>query len=266
MELNKILILAESEKYKHNREVCGVCLTNGLTIALTNRAANPYDDFAINSGDITPYLGQIEYIWHTHCSNKHPDILTPSDIAIARKWQLPIAVFHIISHYSDYYDPKDANPFPINGRMFLPNFHETVRSPHFYTGWQSNDLLWGRTDCFEVVRCYYLGVLGIEIGNFDRPLVAGFPPLNWRSPWIAEDNGFAIADGIQNNDIIEIALNGGRYANHLAVVIDAQQGLILHQPGFGHLSKIGKLGGYWYDRIALCQRTNKKRMLRYVGS
>lgn len=259
------LILEESGYWRHEREVCGI-VSNGELIVTQNIANNPYDDFAINPVSIGTYFGNIDFIWHTHCSDTHPDLLTPSDIALSRKLMAPILMVHVVTKAIDFYEPSNPNPFPlvenITSCVLIPNWRLSPKNLQFYVGWQSNDLLWGRSDCFETVRCYFLGMHGIEIGNFDRPPLQGFPHPEWRTPWIAEKHGFVVVDDIRDNDILEIALNGGANANHLAVVVDAQRGQILHQPGFGYLSQISRLGGYWRDRIAIGDDW-RQRILRH---
>lgn len=258
-------IFQESGYWNHKKEVCGI-VSDGKFIVTQNVADNPRDDFQINAAEIGAYFGKIDFIWHTHCSSSHPDLLTPSDIALSRKIQAPILMVHIVTNAVDYYEPNNFNPFPlsrcVSHQVLIPNVKVGARNIKFYEGWQSNDLLWGRSDCFETVRCYFLGMHGIEIGNFDRPPLQGFPAPDWRTPWIAEKHGFVVVDDIRDNDILEIALNGGENANHLAVVVDAQRGLILHQPGFGHLSQVSRLGGYWRDRLAVGE-DRRQRVLRH---
>jgi hypothetical protein len=240
-------------------EICGIITKlRPRLICLENIALDKENDFAIAANAIAPYLGDILCLWHTHTKESHPELLTPSDIALSQRLNVPSFMIHEITGAWDYYDPCNPDPFP----AIADKSRQPTNRVGFYIGWQCNDLLWGRTDCFEVVRCYFLGMLGIDIGNFRRPSFQGFPAPGWQTPWIAEENGFILAEEIQTHDVLEIALQGGREASHLAVVVDAVQGLILHQPGFGYLSQISKLGGYWSDRIAIAPSGNK-RILRH---
>jgi hypothetical protein len=253
-------ILEQSAIANHEEEVCGIVTNDGDFVAFQNISEDRVNHFQINASAIAPHFGTIRFIWHTHHSIFHPDLLTTTDIELSRKLGVAIAMLHISTKQIDYYEPKNPNPFPVR-EMLLPNWKAGTDKLDFYVGWQSNELLWGRTDCFEVVRCYYLGVLNHDIGNFTRPDFRGFPPIEWKTPWIAEEHGLSVVDDIQDNDILEIALNGGRNANHLAVVVDAKAGYILHQPGFDHLSMISRLGGFWRDRIAINDE-GRHRILR----
>lgn len=246
------------------RERCGFILQDDSIIECNNIARDPVNDFKIDSTEAALTLENRPLcLWHNHCLESHPDLLTPSDISLSQRLKIPFLMFHSQNITFDYYEPNNPNPFPLNTFSFLPNWEKTPKSIKFYEGWQSNNLLWGRTDCFALIRCFFLGILGIDIGNFQRPDFKNFPQPGWKTPWVAEENGFYIVDEIKQYDVLELCLNGGRNSDHLAVVVDARQGLMLHQPGFGHLSKINKLGKFWRDRISVCELTGRRRILRH---
>ena len=245
----------ETAKILH-KEACGVCLNNGVCIQLENKSQDS-NTFSIISHIFAQYYNHTKLIWHSHHLDEHPGLLTYPDIQVAHRMQLPVFMYHAKTGEVDYFEPNNANPFPLRGTW------DNYQALENYTGWQCSQWGWGRTDCFAVVRSYFLGAHDIDIGNFERPDWDGFPHRLWKTPWVAESNGFSVVDDIRTNDVLEMTLSGGIHANHIAVVVDAQRELILHQPGFGYLSRVEKLGSFWRSRIALNEGDRKLRILRH---
>jgi hypothetical protein len=192
-----------------------------------------------------------EAIWHVHYTDLMPGELSFGDIEKCKfnRNQLPYILYRpkFDEHTPecwDYYDPKLANPFPLTNT-------KDPATLDFYLGWH---FIWGRSDCFALVRCYFLGKLGIDIGDFKRPdrnARRTFPQPEYVAPWKAEENGFVrIPRGevVRINDVVEIAQKGGSNANHIAVIIDDTAMQMLHSPGRGDVSKVEVYSDYWQSR------------------
>ncbi|NEP57684.1 MAG: C40 family peptidase, partial [Symploca sp. SIO2G7] len=117
-----------------------------------------------------------------------------------------------------------------------------------YLNWR---FVWGRSDCFALIRCYFLGVLGIDIGDFRRPSSDGFPTIGWLTPWKAEKHSFVqmpAGTPVRKHDIIQIALKGGREPNHIGVIVNAERMQMLHNVSAEYTSQVGLYGSYWQTR------------------
>jgi hypothetical protein len=231
--------IASHAKEFPTEEVCGV-VVDGKIIKLPNLAADKENHFQI---DLSWLALVPDALYHSHWSDSQPGEFSLDDLEMCRgsKDSIPWILCHSAFGEWDYYDPSSPNPFPLK-------MTGDSGSPDFYLNWR---FVWGRTDCFELVRCYYLGMLDIDIGNFSRPTPEDFPTPNWLTPWKAEEHGFLrVADGesVLKNDIVQIALKGGNYPNHIGVIVDGERMLILHNLSAEYTSQIGLYGSYWQQR------------------
>lgn len=222
-----------------NEEVCGVII-DGKAHRLPNTATDKANHFQL---DLSGIVFVPEAVYHTHWSDNQPGELSLDDIEMCRfcPEKLPYILYHTSFDEWDYYDPSVPNPFPLK----MKGDPATL---DFYLGWR---FVWGRSDCFELVRCYYLGLLGIDIGNFRRPDPTDFPTPNWLTPWKANENGFvAVPDGspVQKHDVIQMALKGGKDPNHIGVIVDAERMTLLHNISADYTSQTGLYGNYWQQR------------------
>ncbi len=225
------------------REQCGI-IVNGEAIALENKHSDPCNHFHLSPQDLYPYQDNIQAIFHTHCQNEHSGWLSYDDVRSAQMSALPIIVYHTSFDCWDYYDPREPNPFPLVSSDFNPT---DINS---YVGVPSQ---WGRSDCFAIARCFYLGMFNIDIGEFTRSDASSFPQSDYRCPWA--DSVYPTInkyETLEPYDMIAIALRGGLDPNHVAILLPDNN--ILHSPQIGGLSKIETYGNFWRKRTVCVKR------------
>lgn len=228
------------------QENCGV-IAEGHAIPCKNMAIDPSEDFMLT----LPGGVNAETIWHSHCRDTQPGELSFEDIERCKfqRSQIPYLLYRpaFDEHTPecwDYFDPRSPNPFPLTN-------HKDPNTLDFYLGWR---FVWGRSDCFALVRCYFLGKLGIDIGDFKRPDYKArrtFPQPEYVAPWKAEENGFVRVprgEAVRTNDVVEIAQKGGVNANHIAVIVDDVAMQMLHNPNLRDLSNVETYSDYWQSR------------------
>lgn len=241
-ELNQVKVLALEGK-ENNVEACGIVLKNKEVVNLRNTHPTPQDNFRITLTDFKKE--DILLSWHSHFKNSHQGSLTSQDLALANYLNIPQLLYHAHEDFNnwDYYEPSNPNPYPLTPIPF------SSKKIEFYLGWHFD---WGRTDCFALVRRYFLGMLGVEIGEWSRPEEP--PSNNGNLDWSFEDywdftqkfNKLPLySSSFLTNDIFGIALRGGRKANHLAVLVDAEKNLILHSPGVRQKSRLDVFDENW---------------------
>lgn len=227
-------------------ENCGI-IAEGHAVPCKNLASDPSQDFVL----VLPGGVQPDAIWHSHCTDTQPGELTFTDIERCKfnRNALPYLLHRpeFDEHTPecwDYYDPKSPNPFPLTNTK-NPNTLD------FYLGWR---FIWGRSDCFALVRSYFLGMLSIDIGDFKRPDRTArrtFPQPEYVAPWKAEENGFVRVprgEVVRTNDVVEIAQYGGVNANHIAVITDDVAMMMLHNPDKKNVSTTEMYTDYWQSR------------------
>lgn len=216
-------------------------------IPCPNLANDKSEDFVLAlPGGVMP-----EVVWHSHCKDTQPGELSFTDIERCKfnRNQLPYGLYRpsFDEHTPecwDYFDPKSPNPFPLLNT-------KNPDSLDFYLGWR---FIWGRSDCFALVRCYFLGILGIDIGDFKRPernQRRTFPQPEYIAPWKAEEHGFVRiqrGEAVRTNDVIEIAQKGGVNANHIAVIVDDVAMTMLHSPSRLEVSRTEMYSQHWQSR------------------
>jgi hypothetical protein len=225
-----------------NKEACGFILNNGDVIQWTNSHPKPDDHFRLKN---YPYsLSEIKVIWHSHFKDTHPGEFTAGDLALSHQTKLPILLYHAGFDEWDYYEPQNPNPFPLT---YIPTVK--VSDIDYYAGWRFS---WGRSDCFSLVRRYFLGTLNIDIGEFRRPHKPPVTDPEWsfEDYWSWDKCFVRLPEGTppKDHDIFGIALRGGRKANHLAVCVSAKDNLILHITGPNMRSRLDRLDG-WRDLV-----------------
>ena len=240
-ELNQVKVLALEGK-ENNVEACGIVLKNKEVVNLRNTHPTPQDGFRITLTDFKKE--DILLFWHSHFKYTHQGSFTAGDLALANYLNIPQLLYHAHEDFNnwDYYEPSNPNPYPLTPIPF------SSKEIEFYLGWHFD---WGRTDCFALVRRYFLGMLGVEIGEWSRPEE---PPSNGNLDWSFEDywdftqkfNKLPLhSSQFKKDDIFGIALRGGRKANHLAVLVDAEKNLILHSPGVRQKSRLDVFDENW---------------------
>lgn len=230
------------------QEACGF-IQNNLATLEENEHESPEDNFRLVNY-IYP-KSAINLIWHSHWKDTHSGGLSLSDINVSNRVKLPILVYHSGFDTWDYYEPDNTNPWPL--KPINPTL--SPKNVSYYENWRFE---WGRADCFSVVRRYFLGRLGIEIGEFERPEIAPVnsqskgAPWNYQSVWNKNNEEFvAMPPGTQPklHDIFGIALKGGKDANHLAVLAIEPANVILHSVSKGSYSKLDIFDAGWRNLV-----------------
>lgn len=106
--------------------------------------------------------------------------------------------------------------------------------------------VFGKTDCYGLVRDFYHDIYGIILPNYARPTNFWEAGLDLYIERYAR-NGFAPVDGPvidwRPGDVILMAVRS-RVANHAAILVE--NGQILHHL-FGRLSTVDPYRGLWRD-------------------
>ncbi|NER93623.1 MAG: hypothetical protein F6J86_07255 [Symploca sp. SIO1B1] len=218
-------------------EVCGV-VVDGDAIRIPNIHPDKANHFELDNSWVNL---QPDAIYHSHWKDEQPGELSLEDLEQCKFCGIPYILHHVGFDEWDYYEPKSPNPFPLKKQG-------DPQTLDFYLNWR---FVWGRSDCFALIRSYFLGILGIDIGDFRRPPLDGFPTIGWLTPWKAEEHGFVqVTPGLplRKHDIIQIALKGGREPNHLGVIVDAEGMQMLHNVSAEYTSQVGLYGSYWQTR------------------
>lgn len=231
------------------REICGVITLgdDGQTwepIELINHSPDPL--FFEMGEDFEPWRDRAIAIYHSHHGYEISGELSDIDIANSSECGIPYMSYHTDFDQWDYFDPNGLHPFPLELDPALSKF-----DPKYYAPWRFR---YGRSDCWRVVRSWYAGVLSIEAG--DHPRTALIPLHVQFSADRAATQGFiphSKETPLRDHDVLLIDLNQGR-SNHVAVVINADDNLILHTLGFDHYSKVENYDQSWRDRTRTIYR------------
>jgi hypothetical protein len=224
-----------------NQEQCGI-VVDGQAILLPNDHPESESNFYISSRTLTEYE-DIDCVWHTHCADTQPGLLTYPDIESSKRSRIPFLLYHTIFDVWDYYDYRLPNPFPLQNPDFDPKAVES------YVGVRSH---WGRSDCFSLVRCFYLGMFGIDMGDFTRPPLDTFPPPEYDCPWDGNIFTSVSLHELQVYDAVGIALKGGMSANHAGILLPENR--LLHSLTVGKRSQIDIYGKFWQHRTIYGKR------------
>lgn len=216
-----------------DKEVCGLVLHDGTVIRSTNtvddsgltteesKPLTQENGFMINESDWIRYYSLVAAIYHSHWSDEQPETFSPADIHFCKfAAGKPYILYHTLYKSWDYYDPKGLFPYPLHQKIFDPQDLE------FYKGWVFDA---PRSDCLEVFRSYYKGMLGIQIPDFPRPsdprktLVAGWNDFLLNM----EPSGFkkVAKDAIAKNDVLLMTFRGIN-PHHIAIYLGDDR--ILH--------------------------------------
>jgi proteasome lid subunit RPN8/RPN11 len=244
---DKIKVLADQNP---EEEICGFVLDDGTVLPRNNLADDPTEAFIISYQAVTAAkrLGKIIALYHTHHKDTHGSDLSPTDIQNAQKWKIPFLLYHINESFPalswDYFDPLGIDPFPMT--------HSGDPSTlNFYLNWK---WVWGRADCYSLMKSYYKGVLNIDLPDIIRSISfeeykvegwnryregmisAGFKKLPQGSP-------------MKLHDVVLMNLNGVA-PHHSGIIVDPVQKHMLHHDRAPRLSRVVVFGGYWGDCAA----------------
>lgn len=218
-------------------EVCGIIVEKDTVVKCRNSAQNPQVNFVIEPQEIEGLIPT--GIYHSHCLDTQPAILSPADIANSKASKIPYILYHTIFQIWDYYDPAGIHPYPITPSLYLP------KELGYYLGWRFE---YNRSDCYTLIRSYYRGMLNIHIPDFPRGDIEETTDPSW-DMFTAnfEKAGFRILnrnEPLEKNDVILMCIAGER-THHAAILLDPNTGKALHNLGEGRVSELFMYGGYW---------------------
>jgi len=235
-------------------EVCGVILANGSIAPCTNTAADKAQEFIIATAEFSAVQSSAVAIYHSHCLESQPAMLSESDIANSKAAKLPYTLYHTIFKQWDYYDPADINPYPLVQNPWSP------KELGYYLGWRFD---YGRCDCYTLIRSYYQGMLGITLPDFPRGDISETTSPKWNmfleNFQAAGGRKLAHGEPWQANDVALMRV-AGTQVHHAAILLDPKNGKALHNLGEGRISEIFKYGGYWATNThAICRYTSNAK-------
>jgi hypothetical protein len=250
LEPHKTAIIAYSnDAAAHNQEHCGVIVLDGADIKylpMRNVAIDPCNNFEFDAQEWETIADRTLAIVHSHHAECHPGELTPCDIENARVFGKAIVVYHAKFGAWDYWDPLDWYPWPLRMK---PNHPAMVED---FIGWP---FIYGRADCWALVRGWYLGRLGIALKDYPRGNIAQLEAEVF-DPFMESFERFGFEDvaddDIQDNDVLILRM-GRNGATHCAVVTDAANGIALHHVGEGLLSSTFSIDR-WKTRLHAVMR------------
>ena len=132
-------------------EMCGI-IVEGDFIPLQNIAENKEETFKIDTKELIPFLGKIEFIVHSHCQNEntplHFDIRTPSlnDVKGQKLSGVPWLIY-------------GTEGETVTEPLKLP------RTPS--RDYEGRPLIWYISDCYNLVQDYYRYELNIILKDHD---------------------------------------------------------------------------------------------------
>jgi hypothetical protein len=173
-------------------------------------------------------------IWHSHCLDSAPGMLThednpergvTSDITQAKLQRLPYVLYHTKFDEWDMYDPCSINLYPLKHTI------ERRSDPEQYT---KIPYQWNRSDCLEVPRVALWGLYEIDLGIYLRTTpdeyvhegwqryIDGFPKVGFSQIELYDDIRF------KSGDCLLMQLPGHRTLHHLGVCVDEKNQRMLH--------------------------------------
>jgi len=230
------------------QEVCGLIVQDGDTITAVefeNVSPDPKNIFAYDKAAYKKVvLSGVEILasYHSHWSDEQLAVLGFDDVCWSKKTRIPYLLFHAIDRTFDYFDPADLNPFPLQQRNGSP------QSVDYYLGWM---WMWGRSDCYTLMRHYYRGMLGIDLADYER---SHSPMRQHLHPYKSFDEGMPeigfkqLPSGatLQDHDVVLMAIKGD-VSHHCAVIVDAAQKHMIHLYNDERLSEKTIYGDSWAD-------------------
>jgi proteasome lid subunit RPN8/RPN11 len=221
-------------------EACGIVLYDNFVIPLENISEEPTKSFKISSVDITKYIGNIKYIYHSHCRSINSpeifDLRTPSfsDILGQQKSGIPWLIF-------------GTEGTGVTEPLTIPR----VKNNNYL----QRPFIWYINDCYSLVQDYYQFEFGIILDNHKAKAdYKDIRKLNNIFGEYIEEYGFikynVKGHKFQDGDLVLLDSHGFE-KNHLGIYED---GFILHQDTLSKKEKIE----HFIDRIHLVLRHASK--------
>lgn len=176
----------------------------------------------------------IAAVWHTHCLDSSPGILTweddlakgiTSDVTQAKLQRLPYILWHTKFDEWDMYDPCSINLYPLKRKIQRrKDAEEYTKIPY----------CWNRSDCFEIPRVALWGMFGIDLKIHLRSQPHEYLAEGWqRYVEGLPEHGFQevpLYDTIRfkAGDCLLLQLPGYKCLHHLALCVDEKNQRMLH--------------------------------------
>ena len=198
---------------RYPEESCGVILTSGEVRFCENTAVDKLKSFKINPSELVGYLGQIAYIFHSHCIDRRlgsildPRTTSVKDMEGQRFTGIPWLIFA-------------TEGWEVTEPIELPR----VASSNYL----DRPFIWFINDCYTLVQDYYKFELGIEL----KPYISHDYTQVRRADKVFDefitDYGFQEVKGLKGLKDGELFIidNSGFSENHLAIY---DKGELLHQ-------------------------------------
>jgi proteasome lid subunit RPN8/RPN11 len=216
-------------------EYCGIVRRiKGELIAelCPNSHEDAESNFRIDSKFFKKYLKDesLYAIWHTHYKESSESLLSSRDMSACKSLGVPYILYHKKFKEWDFYDPKCyEDPYPL---FFEPNYNKLEYYKNF-------KFAVDRLDCYELVRVFFKGYLGIEIKDYPRPEslkrieISGWDVFSKELP----KRGFieVYRQQPKKYDVVLMRSNKGT-SSHVGVMVGDRE--ILHIEGEDFLSDI----------------------------
>ena len=207
-------MIAEHIKKNYPNESCGLILKDDdMVIFLENISDNPAKSFKINPSELFPYLGQIKFIWHSHCvDSRRPTIYDARTPSLMDMEQQKLSGVPWLIYACDGSVVTDAIQIP--------------RTPN--NDYLNREFVWFVNDCYTLVQDYYHYELGIDLKEYVLHDYRDVRKSHAVFNDYINDYGFVELknlDDLQNGDLF-IVDNSGFTENHLVIYHD---GKLLHQ-------------------------------------
>jgi cell wall-associated NlpC family hydrolase len=221
------------------REVCGVILRDGELIELANVAESDHE-FELPE-EFEACRDRAICIYHSHVGIETAAHLSPADILNAKEQGIAYLTYHAQFHQWDYYDPTALHPFPLEMTGAI-----APTEPEYYLLWRFD---YGRSDCYSLCRSWYAGMLGIDLGDYQRADLGDVTPIQFMDDRFIEQGFVKLGpnDQMQAHDLICFDIAGGTY-NHIGICRSAEYNQLLHNLGEGRYSEVTAYNQSWRDR------------------
>lgn len=245
MKLNTLEAAKNHAIAEFPRESCGLVVITGRKeqyVPCRNVAEDPEGDFEIHGldWDAAEELGTVSMVVHSHPNAGAAP--TESDRLGCENSGLP---WTILAVHADPSQPESA-PVVVNSHAFAPSGYEAPL--------RGREYIFGKQDCYTLVKDYYKRELGIELPDFERK------DKFWeRGENLYTDNfskaGFEeVPAPTQKGDLILMAIRSD-IVNHAGIWLGDMDAM-LHHP-YEHLSERTVYGGYWAENPRLFVRKVK---------
>lgn len=240
MDMIRALSLENSKE-----ESCGFLLKDGSVIQSANVHSDKTNNFRVSETTVSFFDPEgIAAVWHSHIKPSQGSRLSLADIQASRMGRVPYLCYHTVFDEWDYFDPDGVHPDPLKAKV-----SDSPLNLSYYMGWPFE---WSRSDCYSVVRSVFKGILGVNLGDYMRPLEEETVKAD---SWDEFGRHFGSEgfrgfrpdeEEIKPFDIAMIAMHGAK-AHHMMLMIDPSKNIAFHLC-HGGISTDLIYGGSWQRR------------------